>query len=42
MEIQEGDEKITPFSFLTENLEIDQVPCYLTRTNLETHEIIMR
>ncbi|MEG1870841.1 MAG: tRNA uridine-5-carboxymethylaminomethyl(34) synthesis enzyme MnmG, partial [Peptostreptococcaceae bacterium] len=40
MSIQEGDEKITPFSFLTENLRIDQEPCYLTRTNLETHEII--
>ncbi|MBC5998186.1 tRNA uridine-5-carboxymethylaminomethyl(34) synthesis enzyme MnmG [Romboutsia ilealis] len=41
MSIQEGDEKITPFSFLTDNLKIDQIPCYLTRTNLETHEIIM-
>ncbi|MGL5314802.1 MAG: FAD-dependent oxidoreductase, partial [Peptostreptococcaceae bacterium] len=40
MSIQEGDEKITPFSFLTENLNIDQEPCYLTRTNLKTHEII--
>lgn len=41
MSIQEGDKKITPFSFLTENLDIDQEPCYLTRTNLKTHEIIM-
>ena len=41
MSIQEGDEKITPFSFLTDNLNIDQIPCYLTRTNLETHDIIM-
>ena len=41
MSIQEGDTKITPFSFLSENLEIDQEPCYLTRTNLKTHEIIM-
>ena len=41
MSIQEGDEKITPFSFLTEDLKIDQIPCYLTRTNLETHDIIM-
>ena len=40
MSIQEGDTKITPFSFLSENLEIDQEPCYLTRTNLKTHEII--
>ena len=41
MSIQEGDKKITPFSFLSENLEVDQEPCYLTRTNLQTHEIIM-
>ena len=41
MSIQEGDTKITPFSFLSENLEVDQEPCYLTRTNLKTHEIIM-
>ena len=41
MEIQEGDEKITPFSFMSDKLEIDQVPCYLSRTNLDTHKVIM-
>lgn len=40
MSIQEGDERITPFSFLTDKVDIDQEPCYLTRTNLKTHEII--
>ena len=40
MSIQEGDKKITPFSFLTDNIGIKQEPCYLTRTNLKTHEII--
>lgn len=40
MEIQEGDEKIVPFSFENEELHIDQVPCYLTYTNNKTHEII--
>ncbi|MDO4287637.1 MAG: tRNA uridine-5-carboxymethylaminomethyl(34) synthesis enzyme MnmG [Eubacterium sp.] len=40
MEIQHGDEKITPFSFETEAIDIDQVPCYLTYTNPETHAII--
>ncbi len=40
MQIQEGDEEITPFSFETEHLDIDQVPCYLTYTNTETHKII--
>ena len=41
MEIQEGDKKITPFSFMSDKLEIDQVPCYLARTNPETHKIIL-
>lgn len=41
MEIQEGDKKITPFSFMSENLQIDQVPCYLARTNTDTHKVIM-
>jgi tRNA uridine 5-carboxymethylaminomethyl modification enzyme len=40
MLIQNGDEKIIPFSFETESIEIDQVPCYLTYTNEETHQII--
>ena len=40
MSIQEGDKKITPFSFLTDDMGIKQEPCYLTRTNLKTHEII--
>jgi tRNA uridine 5-carboxymethylaminomethyl modification enzyme len=42
MEIQNGDERITPFSFSTDpdNIQIDQVPCYLTHTTERTHEII--
>ena len=40
MEIQEGDEEIVPFSFEDKKIEIDQVPCYLTYTNEETHKII--
>ena len=42
MEIQEGDEKIDPFSFENKNLQIQQVPCYLTYTNAKTHEIIRK
>ena len=41
MEIQEGDTKLTAFSFenkLDENIE--QLPCYLTYTNSKTHQII--
>lgn len=40
MELQNGDERITPFSFLNNELARKQEPCYLTRTNLNTHEII--
>ena len=40
MEIQEGDKRVTPFSFLNDELSRKQEPCYLTRTNINTHEII--
>ena len=37
---QDGDEKIVPFSFMNEHLEREQVPCWLTYTNEETHRVI--
>jgi len=37
---QYGDEPPIPFSFSTEKIEREQVPCYITYTNLATHEII--
>ena len=37
---QPGDEEIVPFSFLTGELNIEQVPCYMTHTTEETHRII--
>lgn len=39
---QVGDEKVVPFSFTTnpEDVQIDQVSCWLTYTNEKTHEII--
>ena len=42
MSIQKGDERVIPFSYSTdpESVQIEQVPCYLTYTNEETHEII--
>jgi len=40
MEEQPGDSEIVPFSFENENLEKDQIPCWLTYTNDKTHEII--
>ena len=42
MEEQFGDERVVPFSFTTnpDDVQIDQVSCYLTYTNEKTHEII--
>ncbi len=42
MEEQKGDERVVPFSFSTdpEDVQIDQVSCWLTYTNEETHKII--
>ncbi len=40
LEIQPGDENPRPFSFSTSKITQPQVPCYLTYTNEETHEII--
>ena len=42
MEEQKGDERVVPFSFTTnpEDVQIDQVSCWLTYTNEKTHEII--
>ena len=42
MEEQLGDERVVPFSFTTnpDDVQIDQVSCWLTYTNPKTHEII--
>ena len=40
MEIQPGDDEITPFSFRTTQPLCNQAVCYLTYTNERTHEII--
>lgn len=43
MQEQKGDERIVPFSFTNteEDLQREQVSCWLTYTNKKTHEIIM-
>lgn len=41
MEIQPGDEEPLPFSFMTDFLKCDQVPCYTTYTSKETRDIIL-
>ena len=40
MEIQPGDDEITPFSFETESINREQVSCWLTYTNTNTHDVI--
>jgi tRNA uridine 5-carboxymethylaminomethyl modification enzyme len=37
---QYGDEPPIPFSFVTEKIETNQIPCHITYTNPTTHEII--
>ncbi|MBX2078237.1 tRNA uridine-5-carboxymethylaminomethyl(34) synthesis enzyme MnmG [Campylobacter peloridis] len=40
LELQDGDENPKAFSFKTKNFKPNQLPCYIARTNLTTHEII--
>ena len=35
-----GDEDPVPFSFLHETLQVEQIPCWITRTNAKVHQII--
>lgn len=38
--VQPGDVNPRPFSFSTEKLDLEQMPCHITYTNEETHKII--
>jgi tRNA uridine 5-carboxymethylaminomethyl modification enzyme len=40
LEIQPGDVPPPPFSFRTDRITREQIPCHLTYTNSRTHEII--
>ena len=40
LEIQHGDEKAYPFSFMTEKISRQQIPCWITYTNEKIHKII--
>ena len=44
MEEQKGDDEVIPFSFATkkEEVQIEQISCWLTYTNEKTHEIIRK
>ena len=37
---QPGDETPKPFSYSTDRIKQSQIPCYITHTNIKTHEII--
>ncbi len=39
-ELQPGDDDPEPFSFLTDQLLLEQLPCYITYTNPAVHELI--
>ncbi|MCX7603602.1 MAG: tRNA uridine-5-carboxymethylaminomethyl(34) synthesis enzyme MnmG [Bryobacteraceae bacterium] len=39
-ERQDGDPEPTPFSFLTDRIDREQVPCYIAYTTEETHRIL--
>ena len=39
---QYGDEEIVPFSFLNQMIEFEEHPCWLSYTNENTHNVIMK
>jgi len=40
LELQSGDERPEPFSFLTERIDREQAPCWITHTNPQVHDLI--
>lgn len=42
MIVQPGDEEIVPFSFMSREIKREQLPCWLTYTNENTHDIIRK
>src|SRR6185295_19014287 len=40
IELQPGDERPQPFSFLTDQLDVEQLPCWITYTNESVHSVI--
>jgi tRNA uridine 5-carboxymethylaminomethyl modification enzyme len=42
LDVQYGDDPPEPFSTLTEEITTPQIPCYVTRTTPETHQIIKK
>ncbi len=40
LEPQYGDEKPQPFSFMTESIDVEQIPCWTTYTNPALHQFL--
>lgn len=40
LEIQHGDSDPVPFSFMTDRIDCEQVPCWVTYTNERVHQLI--
>ncbi|MCL4204183.1 MAG: tRNA uridine-5-carboxymethylaminomethyl(34) synthesis enzyme MnmG [Pirellulaceae bacterium] len=40
LEVQPGDDPPAPFSFLTGKLSVEQIPCWITYTNQQVHDLI--
>ena len=40
LEIQHGDERPVPFSFMTERIDRPQIPCWITYTNQKIHQLL--
>jgi tRNA uridine 5-carboxymethylaminomethyl modification enzyme len=40
LEIQHGDEKPAPFSFMTDRIDRPQIPCWITYTNPQIHKLL--
>ncbi|MFK7765660.1 MAG: tRNA uridine-5-carboxymethylaminomethyl(34) synthesis enzyme MnmG [Mariniblastus sp.] len=39
-EIQPGDDDPEPFSYITDNFKVEQIPCWITFTNPAVHQLI--
>ncbi len=40
LEVQDGDREPVAFSFMTESLDCEQIPCWITYTNEKIHELL--
>ena len=40
LEVQHGDDKPVPFSFMTERIDRPQIPCWITYTNQQVHKLL--